>query len=327
MSDSSTNAAGLIRREIEQTGPILFERFMELALYAPGAGYYVRGRDPFGVHGDFFTAEQLQPVFGILAGQFIESIRERAGDPSSFRVVQLGAGRAEMSEALARFGYEGVDVGRGEFPSRVSGVVFANEFFDALPAHLVVRRSGVFRNIRVQFNDGRFVPVDAERAEGATLAYLERYFASAEDDATIEVHLRGLDWMDRIAAALDGWLILIDYGYTSREWIRHTAGTLMSYRAHTASPDVFDDPGNRDITSHVPFTVLSDRAQERGLNVERFQTLATFLLDAGEKDQFSAALAGATERETIRRRMQLKTLLYSLGETFRVLVASKRVTQ
>lgn len=322
-------AADLTRSEIEQNGPILFERFMELALYAPGEGYYVRERDPFGVRGDFFTAEQLQPVFGIVIGQFIDTIRQGMGAPERFEVVQLGAGRAEMGEALAaNFRYTPVDVGRGEMPERIRGVVFANEFFDALPVHLVARRSGVFRNVRVGIEGDRFVPIDAEPTSGAVLAYLERNYGEAEDDSLIEVHLRGLDWMDRIAAALEGVLIVIDYGYTAREWmVRHTAGTLMSYRQHTASPDVFDDPGNRDITSHVPFTVLEDRAVERGFRVERFHTLARFLLDVGEKDQFAAALAANGEKEAVRRRMQLKTLLYSLGETFRVLVLDKRPTQ
>jgi SAM-dependent MidA family methyltransferase len=317
-------SADLIRSEIEHHGPILFERFMELALYAPGAGYYVRARDPFGVRGDFFTAEQLQPVFGIVVAQFIETIRERMNVSAGFHVVQLGAGRAEMSEAFgSRFLYTPVDVDRGQMPERITGVVFANEFFDALPVHLAARRAGVFRNVRIALQGDAFVPVDAEASNGDVLAYLERHYGEAEDDSLIEVHLRGLDWMDRIAAALDGALIIIDYGYTAREWIRHTAGTLMSYRKHTASPDVFDDPGNRDITAHVPFSVLEERAVERGFRVERFNTLARFLLDAGEKDQFAAALAADDEKEAVRRRMQLKTLLYSLGETFRVLVLEK----
>ncbi len=153
------------------------------------------------------------------------------------------------------------------------------------------------------------------------LEYLDRYYRQTENGSIIEVHLRGLDWIDRIAGALDGHLIAIDYGYTAREWIRYSAGTLMSYRRHVASEDVLADPGERDITSHVPFTVFEDRARLRGLTIEKFETLARFLLDAGEPDQFAAALRADDEQEAFRRRMQLKTLLYGMGETFRVLVA------
>jgi SAM-dependent MidA family methyltransferase len=76
---------------------------MDVALYAPGIGYYTRPRDPFGAAGDFFTAEQLQPVFGRLIRQFAASLRDRMRSPSSFEIVELGAGRGEMSVALRIF--------------------------------------------------------------------------------------------------------------------------------------------------------------------------------------------------------------------------------
>src|ERR1019366_4903382 len=121
-----TKLAALIREEIEQSGPIPFERFMDLALYAPGLGYYVRGKDPFGAQGDFYTAEQLQPIFGVLIAQFAASLRARMESPADFRVVELGAGRGEMAGALAEFSYASVDVLRGALPGRVTGMVFAN---------------------------------------------------------------------------------------------------------------------------------------------------------------------------------------------------------
>jgi len=107
----------------------------------------------------------------------------------------------------------------------------------------------------------------------------------------------------------------------AREFPRYREGTLMSYHRHTASPDVLADPGNRDITAHVPFSVMERELRDAGMEPERFEKLALFLLSVGEADQFAAALAGADEREALKRRMQLKTLLYGMGETFRVLVA------
>jgi SAM-dependent MidA family methyltransferase len=312
----------LIRAEIAGCGPISFERFMELALYAPGLGYYVRGRDPFGAKGDFYTAEQLQPVFGILIRQFIAAVRVKMGTPADFRVVELGSGRGEMASALSEFNYTPVEAGtllRG----LITGVIFANEFFDALPVAVAVRRDGVFRNVLVTFSGSRFRFVDGPPCSGPALEYLTRYNAQADEESVIEIHMRALRWVDRIAEALDGYLLIVDYGYTSRESSRHSAGTLMSYRRHTASEDVLLDPGNRDITAHVPFTVLEDRLRQCGLTVERFETLAMFLLSVGESDQFAAALEAGDEREALKRRMQLKTLLYGMGETFRVLVSKR----
>jgi SAM-dependent MidA family methyltransferase len=316
-----TKLAALIREEIELSGPILFERFMDLALYAPGLGYYVRDKDPFGAQGDFYTAEQLQPVFGVLIAQFAASLRARMESPADFRVIELGAGRGEMAGALAEFSYASVDVLRGALPGRVTGMVFANEFFDALPVRLAVRRGGRFREVLVTVSDGCFRFADGPRCDGHALEYLERFFPDSGDGSVIEIHLRAIEWLRRIADALDGWLLIVDYGYTSREFERYSEGTLMSYHRHTASTGVLSDPGNRDITAHVPFTVLEEELRRRGFGVERLRTLASFLLKVGEADRFAAALRADGEKEALMRRMQLKTLLYGMGETFRVLIA------
>ena len=298
-----------------------FERFMDLALYAPGLGYYVRGRDPFGRSGDFYTAEQLQPVFGVLIAQFVASLRKRMGFPPEFRVVEPGSGRGEMADALSEFSYTPVEALDSGLPERITGVVFANEFLDALPVGVAVRRGGAFYDRLVDVDGETFRFIDGGECRGATLEYLEHYYADAEGDSIIEVHLRGLAALDHIAACLDGCLLIIDYGYTAREFVRHTSGTLMSYHKHTATPDILKDPGARDITAHVPFSVMEHRLKQRGAVVERFGTLASFLLDVGEADQFSAALEAADEKEALKRRMQLKTLLFGMGETFRVLQA------
>ncbi|HEY1495933.1 MAG TPA: SAM-dependent methyltransferase, partial [Candidatus Solibacter sp.] len=133
--------------------------------------------------------------------------------------------------------------------------------------------------------------------------------------------LEALRWLERIAAALTkGYVLTIDYGYTRAESVRFAAGTLMGYRRHTAREDVLTDPGVRDITSHVNFTALEESGAACGLVKERFETLAQSLLAAGEPDQFAAALGAPGTGEELRRRMQLKTLLFGMGETFRVLL-------
>ena len=144
-----TPLAEILRDEIHGDGPISFQRFMEAALYHPELGYYRRPRDPFGIHGDFYTASQLQPVFGILIAERIRNLWQRMGAPADFTVVELGAGRAEMAEALREFRYLPVDIGGGSLPDRIRGVVFSNEFFDALPVHVAVMRQGAARELRV----------------------------------------------------------------------------------------------------------------------------------------------------------------------------------
>jgi SAM-dependent MidA family methyltransferase len=306
----------MLAAEIEHGGPITFHRFMDSALYHPEHGYYRRQRDPFGKDGDYFTAEQLQPVFGILIAARIRSLCREMGEPADFTVVELGPGRGEMAEFVDKLKL--IPPG-GDLPERFRGVVFSNEFFDALPVHRVVWIAGEPRESLVGWRDGRFVWVDGDRVSGEVQEYIDRYFPPAEDRSSAEVNLDAMRWMRRIAHSLEsGYVFTIDYGYTIAEMKRFLAGTLMSYRRHVASEDVLADPGERDITAHVCFPALEGYGLER----IRFETLASTLLCAGEADHFAAALAGPDEA---RRRLQLKTLLFGMGETFRTLLQKKAV--
>ncbi len=320
----SDSVPHLLRAEIRSEGPISFERFMEVALYHPEAGYYRRLRDPFGTHGDYFTAEQLQPVFGILCANAIRELREAMGNPGRFSAVELGAGRREMAPYLEEFGYTGVDIG-DSMPCPITGVVFANEFFDALPVHLAVRRGDRFREMLVGLKGDGFAFVEGDHVEGDLEIYLVRYHSKADEGAMIEVNLRALDWIRRLASMVErGYALIIDYGFTSAEWaLRHQQGTLMSYRRHRASDDVLSAPGESDITAHVAWTPLQEASAGAGWTTAAFETLASFLLRAGEMDRFESAVSAMDEHEAMRRRLQLKTLLFGMGETFRVLLLRK----
>jgi SAM-dependent MidA family methyltransferase len=293
---------------------------MEVALYHPRYGYYRRARDPFGKHGDYYTAEQLQPVFGILIAARLDRLRQEMGNPREFAVLELGAGRGEMAGALGWFRYIPVDVGSGQMPGEMTGVVFSNEFFDALPVDAAVRHGSEFIEMRVGWRDGRFIWVEGEPLEGERGDYAGRYLAEAPDGAWVEIGLAALEWLDRIAACLrKGFVVTIDYGYNARELQRHPAGTLMSYWRHTAGEDVLLEPGERDITSHVCFSALRDHGARLGLKTVRMEMLAQTLLEAGEADQFASALGGAEQQ----RLLQLKSLLFDFGETHRTLIQRK----
>jgi len=321
MTYSVTPLTQILRDEIVQQGPIPFSRFMELALYHPVHGYYRRTVDPFGVHGDFYTAEQVQPVFGRLIAAYFQQL-----SPAPARtLVELGAGRREMAPHFSAFDYVAVDVGLGEMPERFSGFVFANEFLDALPVDVVVRRNGELRELRVGIDSGRFSWCECGGASEEARAFVADSVGALAEGARAEVCLPALDWIRRIADALEsGYALFIDYGYTRRESIRFPEGTLMTYRRHQASASVLEDPGICDITAHVAFSAVESEAQRCGFTVLRFENLASALLRAGEPDQFAAALASPGEQESLRLRMQLKTLLFGMGETFRSLLLQKK---
>jgi SAM-dependent MidA family methyltransferase len=244
----------------------------------------------------------------------------------------MGAGRGETSAVLRQclpdVACAAIDYGaRQPLGDGISGVVFSNEFFDALPVHVVERRGGgiVEHYVDVAAAGFRFVegPPSDPRLEG----YLERYTPGLADGQRTEVNLAALEQLERIAAGLGrGYVLTIDYGYTAPQIAggrRFLHGSLMSYHRHQASDDVLADPGRRDITAHVNFTALERRGEELGLVSAGLKTQAQFLMEIGELDQFATALEATGEQESQQLRMQLKTLLFGLGETFQVLVQRK----
>jgi SAM-dependent MidA family methyltransferase len=303
-----------IRDAIAGSGSISFSKFMAEALYHPALGYYTRvGAAPFGASGDFYTATQVQPVFGRLIARFVRQLREE-------RFFDWGAGAESMRPFFAD--YTAIDARRGEWPNRFRGFVFANELFDALPVDVFVRRGDEWIERRVGLSGQRFVWKEERAASHAQLEWLDR-FGPEEEDAIAEVNLTSKKMLCSLAARMEsGWLLAIDYGVTRRELVRFPEGTLMSYRRHLASGEVLDEPGDRDITAHVNFDALRSAATECGFREERFETLASLLLRVGESDAFAFAL-NAPEPMATGLRTQLKTLLYGMGETFRAVLWRK----
>ena len=318
--------AQIIADEIRADGPMPFRRFMELALYHPQLGYYAGQRDPFGASGDFYTNAQLQPVFGRLLAQQIERWRQELGCPEDFSVLEVGPGRGEIGTQVRASipGIDWIDVDYGDpWPNQpLTGVVLCNEFFDALPVDSVERTSDGWLQRGVALRGGRFCwqALGPARADNA--------WPGIQPGSRIESCDGQVDALRRISDTLRrGWILVVDYGYTRTEIERagrFPDGSLMGYSRHRADPDVLLEPGRRDITAHVNFSALEDVAREAGLEVTPVTSQQAYLLGVGEPDSFASALAAESEREAVRLRMQLKTLIFGLGETFRVLVLRRR---
>lgn len=313
-----TAAGEVIAAEIRRGGPVAFSRFMEVALYGGECGYYTNGRNVFGREGDFYTSEQMQPVFGRLVAAAME--RGKAEIGGQFRVVEWGAGRREMAEYLAPFGYAAVDVGKDDAPERFEGVVFSNELFDALPVDVAKRRDGAWRMMRVGVRDDGFEWVEGEELGEEWLAYAERAGLQIDEaEAWIELPVRARGMLREMDARLvRGRVAAADYGYTERELRRFPMGTLMGYRRHRASDKVLENPGEQDITAHAPFTYLMECAAEMGWEDGRLRTLAGWVMDECGEEGAGRAIEAESEAERVKLRLKLKTILVGMGESFRV---------
>jgi SAM-dependent MidA family methyltransferase len=211
----------------------------------------------------------------------------------------------------------------GETPT----IVFANEFFDALPVEILSAKG----SLRIDARDGRFLETWAQ-ASPEELEFLDRYSVHPEAHERIEAPLAAQRFMDRIAASIQrGFFIAIDYGYTREEQLagRHR-GTLKAIRQHSISADPYEAPGEQDITADVNFTALAAAAEKQGMQAQKLVTQSQFLMGIGEANQFADAFEECRlPQERAKVALQLKHLVTpaGMGESFQVLIASKGVEQ
>jgi SAM-dependent MidA family methyltransferase len=353
-----------IEQEIEQHGPIPFSRYMELCLYDPELGYYSRSQEKFGKAGDFYTASDVHAVFGRLLARQFEEMWRTLGSPSEIELLELGPGRGlfaqdvlawsekkfpeffravryvlmEQSPALrarignvvsryildskARIADPSTDLA---FAAQGAGIVFVNEFFDALPVEILSSHG----SLRIGAQGGRFTEEWAA-ASPEELGFLDRHSVHPDEHERVEATLVAQQLMSQIATAMNrGYFVAIDYGYAREELLagRHR-GTIMTYRQHSASPNPYEAPGEQDITAHVNFTALAAAATEHGMRAEKLRTQSQFLMGVGEANEFADAFEGCgMPQERAKVALQLKHLVtpMGMGETFQVLVASKGV--
>jgi len=286
---------------------------IEILELGPGRGLFARDVLDWSSKkfGDFFAAltYTLQESSPALHAKLQETLREH-----------MAAGKAKVPEerpigpcrALAR-----------ETPR----IVFANEFFDALPVEIL----GTAGKLHIALENNRlheiWLPPLAEELE-----FLDRYGVHPEPGERIEVPLISQEWIKEISGSVARDLlviVVIDYGYTRNQQLagRHR-GTLMAYRHHSSSPDPYQAPGDQDLTAHVNFTALAAACEQAGMQVERLLTQSQFLMGIGEGNQFADAFEDCRiPQERAKAALQLKHLVtpVGMGENFQVLIASRAV--
>jgi SAM-dependent MidA family methyltransferase len=337
-----------IRAAIERAGGwIDFARYMELALYAPGLGYYSAGSAKLGPDGDFVTAPELSDVLGralaralraelapfdapaILevgagTGALAAQILNALGDTRvEYRILETSADfAARQRRTLARFGARVAWLDR--LPDApFAGAVIANEVLDALPVSCFVKRGGRALPRGVVADGAGFAWVDGAEsgAVGAAVERLEHALGEALPDGyRSEIATSAPAWIASLAAVLArGAMFFIDYGLTRREYYhaQRSSGTLMCHYRHRAHADPFLYPGLQDITAWVDFSACADAARAAGLEVAGFTTQAQFLLATLAADPPRMG----TDAASLRDLGALKTLLLpgEMGERFKVL--------
>lgn len=345
-----------IIEKIQRDGPIPFAEFMQLALYAPGEGYYASGHKRIGPGGDFITAPTLTPYFGYALAKQCQAILAQHPDGS---ILEFGAGTGELcAQILTWLGkhaclpkqYYILEVSpslRQEQQERIKalpseqqkcviwldrlpttplqGVILGNEVFDAMAVHRFLRQDDKVLESMVDYQNQvfleRFLPT-----KNQTLAtYVATHIPQSQSPYLSEVNLILPAFMQSLYGILEaGTALWIDYGFPRHEFYHpdRRTGTIMCHYQHQSHSNPFIHVGEQDITAHVDFTHLAESAFDAGFRIAGYTNQASFLLSLGIlelPDNTDDAIASYNAAQKIKKLLEPQ----EMGELFKVIALQK----
>jgi SAM-dependent MidA family methyltransferase len=331
--------------------PLSFADFMQLALYAPGLGYYHNGSHKLGAAGDFITAPMISPLFSAcLAKQCIELL-DSLPHP---HLLELGAGDGTMAaDILTYFNKQNIDVHYSileispelrerqqkklkmthpqlfsritwlnTLPENFIGVILANEVIDALPVHCFRYANNTLFERGVSLKNNTFVWECFPASHALQKALDPRLF---QENYQSEIHLQLPAWLKSLNQSLkQGAMLFIDYGFEESAFYAPSRnnGTLMCHSRHHAHPDPFWKPGLQDITAHINFSQLALAADQLKLQIAGYTDQGNFLLSCGILDELNA-LHDPMEKFREQNAVKKLTLPHEMGELFKVIALTK----
>ena len=339
--------------KIAAKGSISFAEYMNLALYAPGLGYYSAGAQKFGKNGDFITAPEISPLFaqclakhmqpllnelkqptimelgagsGRLASDLILTLTESKQLPTVYYILEVSADLKQRQQKLLQQtcpGYFKNIHWLDKMPSDpFNGIIFGNEVIDAMPIECfeitqdeVWQRTVVADNGQLQWG---------QALSNKKLQDSVKELSISAENYQSEINLDLKPWLKALGDCLaSGELLFIDYGFSEYEYYhpQRCTGTLMCHYRHFAHHDPFLYPGLQDITAHVDFTAIAIAADELGLDVTGYTTQAAFLMDCD-----IASLAKNQPPLVASKAIQTLTFPHEMGDLFKVISIGKNYT-
>lgn len=341
-----------IKDQIAQAdGLITFEKYMELALYTPGLGYYSGGSRKLGADGDFVTAPEISPLFGQCVARQCQQVLRQLQTPI---ILEFGAGTgrlvtdillelerrhclpdkycilevsAELRERQQQMLQERVPhlfsriVWLDRLPDQpFTGVVLANEVMDAMPVTRFCIEGNSIQELYVAWDDQGFtlrkIISQNKRLIEQVQKLQEEYLLDVTSyESEINFYLPG--WLQSIKNCLQhGMVLLLDYGFPAREYYHpdRSTGTLMCHYRQHAHTNPFYLPGLQDITAHVDFTAVAEAAVSAGFTVAGYTTQAAFLIACGllEFASLAAENGGDANEENIKQQLIISRQVQTL---------------
>ncbi|NOX43225.1 MAG: SAM-dependent methyltransferase [Gammaproteobacteria bacterium] len=354
-----------IKNEIDSRKSIPFARFMELALYTPGLGYYSAGSRKLGKYGDFTTAPEISPLFSRCVAKQCEQVLMRLEENN---ILEFGAGTGKMASDILLELEQSNHLPENYYiletsadlrqqqkmtlekhashltklvqwldqppPKNFEGVILANELLDAMPVHLFQIRGNIANELHVTLANDQFVFKEGETDDAYLQDRISKIAKNLPDNYLSEINIAAEAWVRSTQSFLKkGLILIIDYGHAEYEYYHHqrSSGTLMCHYRHHTHIDPLVLVGLQDITAHVNFTAIAERADDCGLDVSGYTTQALFLfgcgLEAMTQSLMDQSLANQALIQQLETGQQIKklTLPSEMGERFKVLALTKQL--
>lgn len=353
----------LIER-IKRDGPIKFRDFMQAALYDPDLGYYNTERLKIGAEGDYYTSSNVHHAFGAVLAQAFSKLWSGSLEPLT--IVEIGAGSGQLAcdvllamrdehlEIFEKLAYVIVETSPAmrarqrdklagfvdriewseldELEARpLTGIVFSNEFVDAMPVHRLRSKGDAIEEQYVTTGsdkEGRLALCWGESSTEKLIEYLSRMRTRLRKEQIVEINLDAIEWLERIARAIkNGFLITIDYGdLVEHLWsASRTEGTLRCFHKHRLIDSPLERIGEQDITASVNFTALIEYGRDLGFETVSYETQTAFLTRLGLIERIAASYSADDSLDDLKERLAVKNLFVPAGisDSFRVLVQKK----
>jgi SAM-dependent MidA family methyltransferase len=346
-----------IREEIQKKGPISFSRFMEMALYAPGLGYYCVGTEKIGPRGDFVTAPEISPLFALCVADYCDQVLKSF---DSKTILEMGAGTGrlavgilaelakrnslpekyyilDLSPELKQRQKDFIQENSPQWIDRVEwltelpkqpfeGVIIANEVLDAMPVTLFQQTEEGLKERVVSLSEQNQFTWELREASEELSKEIEALEIDFPLNYYSEINRHVAPWIQSMSHALDrGEILLIDYGFLRSEYYhpQRATGTLMCHYQQRAHSDPLILTGIQDITAHVDFTAVGNAAQNSGLEVKEYSTQAQFLLNHHLLEFMQSQAITPEEQFAFANQVKMLTLPSEMGELFKVMILKR----
>ncbi|WP_211171193.1 SAM-dependent methyltransferase [Bacillus sp. DNRA2] len=335
---------------------ISYAEFMELVLYHPEHGYYMKEGQKIGRDGDFYTTSNVSDLYGSMVAKWYREIALQFGIKPEICEIGAGTGRFAQSfinewqrDCSVPLKYTIVETSpyhrkiqrdKIQFNEQIKqissldelepfeGLLFSNELVDALPVHVIEKQAGALFEVMVSIDGDKLVEVNVPLNNEYILAFMKEQELDLTEGQRIEIPVAMCELISSLSGVLTkGIALMVDYGYTKEEWLEptHKNGSLRGYYQHQMIANVLQNPGLMDITSHVHFDAFIDYGEKAGFTFIEKLRQDEFFLAIGILKELQDHFDPNPFSEQSKRNRAIRSLIMPTGPSpsFRVVLQHK----